>query len=81
MLNTEASAGAIDVSVDIILAWEGPRDSERQEHRPCCFGAFAANSIRETERQKQEHQTWRSYESVAEVARKVQTPALEPAWG
>lgn len=55
------------------------RVRERQEHRPFCFRAFAANSSRETEKQKRKHQTWRSYESFAKVARKVQAQATESA--
>ena len=51
---------------------------ERKEHWPFCFRAFAASSARETERQKQKHQTWRSCVGVTELLGKGQAQALEP---
>ena len=54
---------------------------ERKEHRPFGFRAFAAKSARETERQKQKHQTWRSCEGFTEVVGKVQAQALKPVLG
>lgn len=81
MLNTEASAGAYKHKGRHNPGIGGAqRLRERQEHRPFCFRAFAANSTREAERQKGKHQTWRSYESFAKVVRKGPVQALEPAW-
>lgn len=63
MLNSETGAGVINKSRCNRGVGGIQKLRERKEHRPFCFRAFAANSSRETEKQKQKHQTWRRYDS------------------
>lgn len=63
MLNSEIGARAVKKSRCNPGVGGIQKLRERREHRAFCFRAFAANGSRETERQRQKHQTWRSYDS------------------